>query len=92
MLLSATEVTTFALEELLEDREQIENQRVDVAVLFQAPGQGLHAEQQIFLDRHLGNDVPALGDIADTRPGPLVGRLGGELAVLVIDRARSLLQ
>ena len=92
LLLTAGEVAAAAAEELLQDREQLENDRIDVTVAGQAARQGLHAEQQVFAHRELGNDLPALGHVADAPPGAAVGRQGRHLPLLQVHRTAALAQ
>jgi hypothetical protein len=90
--LTAREVAAPAIEKLLQDREELEHHRIDVAIPGQATGQGLHAQHQVLAHRELGNDLPPLGHIADATPGPLVRRHGGQLPILQLHRSRALPQ
>jgi hypothetical protein len=63
-----------------------------VAVAADASLAGLKAKQQVFAHRQLGDDLPALGHVADTHPRPLVGGLGPQVTTIQMDAAAALSQ
>lgn len=74
LLLASGEIAAAAGEECLQDREQLKHQRIDVAVLGHPARKGLEPKQQVFPHGELGNDLPALGHIANPNPSPPMGR------------------
>lgn len=57
-----------------------------------SPRQGLQTQQQVLAHRELGDDLAALGHVADAGPGPLVGRQGGEVPLADLHGATALAQ
>ena len=63
-----------------------------MAILAQTAGQGLHAQEQIFLNSKLWNDISSLGNIADTLTRPLIGWLVLQDSIAIENRTTFLLK
>ncbi len=92
LLLTAGKVAAPPVEELLQHREQLEHQRIDVAMAADATGPGLQTQQQIFPHAELSDDISPLRHVADATAGPLMGGLGGDIRTSQHDGAAALLQ